>query len=300
MFFFHTVKVGAERPYIKGLKATVTIHYLIVISMCLMLSRSLPLMFRFAIAALFLSATSPAFGQGMGTPAEGEILAGWRENSGVHIAGFSIRLAKGWKTYWRAPGDGGIPPRFNWSGSRNLAGVEVRYPIPEVMDQNGIRSVGYHRNVIFPLLVNAQDRSKPIHLTGEIELGVCEEICIPITLKVQALLPAVGVHDAAIANEMNSQPSQAGTVTCDIEPIADGLRLRTTANLARMKGEAAVIEGGGTGVWVSPPVLTRSGKTLIAEVEMVPPNAKPFALARSDIRLTVIGNGRAVEFLGCN
>lgn len=268
--------------------------------MCRKISCSLPVMFKFAIAALFLSASCPAFAQSMGTPAEGEILSGWRTDSGVHIAGFSIRLAKGWKTYWRAPGDGGIPPRFNWSGSRNLASVEVRYPIPEVMDQNGIRSIGYHRNVIFPLLVTAQDRSKPIHIVGEIELGVCEEICIPITMTVQAVLPAKGAHDAKIANEMNSRPDQAGKVTCEIEPIADGLRLRTTASLAMMKGEAAVIEGGGTGVWISPPVLKRSGRTLTAIVEMVPPNAKPFALARSDIRLTVIGNGRAVEFLGCN
>lgn len=268
--------------------------------MCLGLSRKLPVMFKFSIAALFLSVFGAAHAESMGTPARGEILSGWREDSGLHIAGLSIRLAPGWKTYWRAPGDGGIPPRFNWSGSRNLAQVEVHYPVPEVINQNGIRAIGYHRDVVFPLKVRARDKTKPIQLNGEIELGVCEEICIPVTLRVQGLLPAVGTKNAAIVNELNSRPSFAGALTCVIEPIADGLRLRTTANLARLRGEAAVIEGGGAGVWISPPVLTRRGKTLIAEVEMVPPNARPFAFARADVRLTVFGDGRAFEFLGCN
>ena len=257
-------------------------------------------MFKFVIAALFLTATSPAFGQSFGMPAQGEILAGWRDKNGQHTAGLSINLEAGWKTYWRAPGDGGIPPRFNWSGSSNLASVQVHFPTPVVMDQNGIRSIGYTRDVVFPLIVTAQDKTKPVQLSGEIELGVCEEICVPITLNVVGTLPAVGAHDPMIAREMKSQPERRGAMTCEIEPIADGLRLRTITNASGLPNQAAVIEGGGRGVWVSQPVLRREGNHLIAEVEMVPPNAKPFALARSNVRLTMLGNGRAVEFLGCS
>lgn len=257
-------------------------------------------MFRFAIAAVFLATSLPAFGQSMGVPATGEILAGWREADGQHIAGLSIRLAPGWKTYWRAPGDGGIPPQFNWSGSQNLSDVKVHYPVPEVMDQNGIRSIGYYRDVVFPLTVTAQDRSRPVELTGEIEIGVCQEICVPMTLQVRAVLPPVGAHDPVIASEIKSRPSTGGSMTCEIEPIADGLRMRTVVSIARMSGEAAVIEGSLAGVWISEPVLSREGDRLVAEVEMVPPNAKPFALARGDVRMTVIGQGGAVEFLGCS
>ncbi len=256
-------------------------------------------MFKIVLASLFMAATSPAFAQNFGTPAKGEILSGWREDNGQHTAGLSIRLAAGWKTYWRAPGDGGIPPRFNWSGSRNLANVEVRFPTPVVMDQNGIRSIGYKRNVVFPLLVTAKDRSKPIQLSGEIELGVCEEVCIPITLKVTGLLPPVGSHDPMIARELKTQPETRGTMTCEIEPIADGLRLRTITSASGLPKQAAVIESGTEGVWTSQPVLRRDGSRMIAEVEMVPPTAKPFALARSGVRLTMLGDGRAVEFLGC-
>ena len=256
-------------------------------------------MVKFAIAALFLSVAAPAFAQSFGQPAEGEILGGWRENTGQHTAGLSIRLATGWKTYWRAPGDGGIPPRFNWSGSQNLAAVQIVYPTPIVMDQNGIRAIGYDRDVIFPLIVTAKDRSKPVQLVGEIEIGVCEEICIPITLNVSGLLPAVGSHDPSIARHMKTQPTTGGEMTCEIEPIADGLRLRATTRASGNPSQAAVIEGSEPDVWISQAVLSREGDYLIAEVEMVPPTAKPFALARSAVRLTVLGDGQAVEFLGC-
>lgn len=267
--------------------------------MCLTASHSFAVMFRFLITAICLALSAPAFAQNIGSPAQGEILSGWREGSGDHIAGLSIRLAPGWKTYWRAPGDGGIPPRFNWSGSRNLAGVDVHFPVPKVMDQNGIQSIGYERDVVFPLIVTAKDSAKPVQLNGEIELGVCDEICIPITLQVAAVLPATGAHDSAIAREMASRPEDGGQFACQIEPISDGLRLLVKARVARMAGEAAVVEGGVSGTWISQPVLTRKGNTLMAMVEMVPPSAQPFALARSTLRFTVIGRDGAVEFVGC-
>ena len=254
-------------------------------------------MFRYALTALILMLAGPATAGG--DPASGSILTGWRQDGGQHVAGLSVRLAPGWKTYWRAPGEGGIPPRFNWSGSSNLASVEVLYPVPRVIDQNGLRSIGYVSDVVFPLLVTPHDTSKPVRLTGEIEIGVCEDICIPLVLVVRGELPATGKHDARIAAGLKAQPRQAGNFRCEITPIADGLRLTAAADLPEMPGEIAVIETGEPGVWVSPAAMKRDGGRLMAQVEMVPPNAQPFALARSEVRMTVIGNGRAVEMTGC-
>src|SRR5204862_2777548 len=39
--------------------------------------------------------------------------------------GIEIRLAPGWKTYWRYPGDSGVPPRFEFTRSTNLSSVTV-------------------------------------------------------------------------------------------------------------------------------------------------------------------------------
>jgi len=256
-------------------------------------------MLRAIVTTAFLALSGAAQAQSFGEPATGDILPGWREANGQHMAGLSIQLAPGWKTYWRAPGEGGIPPQFNWSGSRNVAAVNVRFPVPKVMEQNGLQSIGYDQDVVFALIVRPQNTNQPIELRGEIELGVCEDICIPMILNVRGTLPAKGAHDTAIAQSLENQPRRAGAFSCEIEPIADGLRMRATTPMPNMRPEIAVVEPGEPGVWTSPSVLKRSGGNLVAEVEMVPSSAAPFALARSDVRLTIIGGGRAVELNGC-
>src|SRR6056297_4231173 len=82
---------------------------------------------------------------------EARILTGWRLPDGTHQAGLEIRLRDGWKTYWRAPGDAGIPPRFNWSGSRNLSDVAITWPTPRTLSQNGVRTIGYANSLTLPI-----------------------------------------------------------------------------------------------------------------------------------------------------
>ena len=227
--------------------------------------------------------------------------AGWRDSDGTHVVGLTIKLAPGWKTYWRAPGDGGIPPRFNWSGSKNVKGATVHFPVPEVSIINGIRTIGYRDSVTFPIRFRTLDAIEPVQLRGEVEIGVCQEICLPVTLRFQAVLPAKGKATAHLARMMKDRPEPGGQMTCDIAPIADGLRLVATTSLPTMGAdEVVVIETSEAGVWVSNAVTTRNGQKISAAVEMVPPSAKPFALARSDVRMTVLSNGRAVEILGCS
>ena len=229
-----------------------------------------------------------------------EIAPGWREGQ-THVAGLTIRLAPGWKTYWRAPGDAGIPPAFNWSGSSNVAGVRVQFPVPSVFNQSGMRSLGYFDQVTFPLHIRTRDAAAPIRLRGEVQLGVCEEICIPLTLRIRAELPALGARDAALVELVQDRPALGGRLTCEIVPIADGLRLRASVSMPSLGAEEiAVIETGDPTVWVSAPVLSRESGRLSAEVELVAASAKPFAIARDDVRMTVMAGGRAVEMLGCN
>lgn len=254
-------------------------------------------MFRILASLFFFAA--PAAAQVSELPLQGDLLPGWREADGKHVAGLSLRLAHGWKTYWRAPGAGGIPPRFNWSGSQNVAGVEVRYPTPKVMDQNGLRSIGYDSDVVFPLIVRARDADAPVVIRAEIELGVCEEVCIPMTLRLAGTLPTRGSFDNQIGASLDSQPEQAGSFACDIAPISDGLRLRAETRDAGLDAEAVVVETSDPQIWVSPSAMSQNGRDLVAEVEMVAPSAQPFALERSGVRMTLIGANRAIEMQGC-
>ena len=51
-------------------------------------------------------------------------------------AGVEIRLKSGWHTYWRYPGDAGVPPRFDFTGSQNVKAVDVLWPAPQPIPEH--------------------------------------------------------------------------------------------------------------------------------------------------------------------
>lgn len=111
-------------------------------------------------------------------------LVGGRPSAGAthYYAGLEIALADGWKTYWRMPGDSGVPPTFDWNGSRNLESASVLYPAPSRMPEAGGEAVGYKGAVTFPIAVTAKDPKAPVSLRLAVEFGICREICIPAML----------------------------------------------------------------------------------------------------------------------
>ena len=233
-------------------------------------------------------------------PVRAELLPGWREGA-QHIAGLRLVLEPGWKTYWRAPGDAGIPPEFDWAGSKNLGSVRVDYPVPAIYDVSGVRTIGYADEVVFPLTLTATDPARPIELSAGVQLGVCQDVCIPVTFRISGTLPTDGAHDARVARARADRPTAGGAMTCRITPISDGLRLEVAFAMPSMPGPAeTVIETADPSVWVSAPEVSVSGGMAQASADLVPPDAVPFALERDGLRLTVIGGGRAVELKGCD
>ena len=261
-----------------------------------------------AITGIFLLVTSAGAGShgfSIEDIAEFDILPGWLTESGTHMAALRIKLAPGWKTYWRAPGAAGIPPRFDWEGSRNLSAVRFHWPAPQVFNQNGLRTVGYKNVLVLPMELTPKQRGGDIILRAEIELGVCEDICVPVSVRVSADLTGTGGIDPRIRAAIKARPEtarEAGMrgVTCAIEPISDGLRLTARIDLPRLgRDEMAVFELPDQTIWVAEASASRQGRTLTAVTEMVPPTNAPFALDRSEVRITVFGAGRAVDIMGC-
>ena len=235
------------------------------------------------------------------------ILPGWRAADGRHFAGIRIKLAKGWKTYWRAPGDAGIPPQLNWSGSRNLGSAKLIWPTPKVYNINGMRSIGYDGDIVLPIEITPRrNGNQPITLRAKLEIGVCEDICIPISVKLSGDLAVPGMVDNAISRSIQNQPvegHQAGvkSVICQVAPISDGLRLTTQIDMPHMgQTEHVVVELPDKSIWVSEPTAIRQGGKLVTEADMVPANAQPFLLDRSQVRITVLGDRGAVDILGCS
>ena len=108
---------------------------------------------------------------------------------GVSLAGVEIAMTPKWKTYWRMPGDSGVPPNFDWSGSENLADARVLYPAPtRIKDKSGV-AIAYVSGVVLPIEVRAKDPALPVKLSMTLEYGVCLDICIPVEAKLVLDLP---------------------------------------------------------------------------------------------------------------
>jgi len=234
------------------------------------------------------------------------LIEGWQQADGTRMSAIQITMAQGWHTYWRAPGDAGIPPHFEWRGSDNLKDVSVNWPTPEVFSQNGMRSVGYSNQVILPLTVTAKRNNQPVHLNVTMEIGVCLDICVPQTLTLEGTLqthntsPTPAIAAALAERPFTAAEAGARAATCTLRPSEDGLHITAQLNLPPTGGaEHVVIEAGRPDVWVSETKTSRSGNTLTAQAEMVPNGAGPLAVDRSALRFTVMGASHAVDIHGC-
>jgi len=237
---------------------------------------------------------------------EARLLEGWRTADGRHMTALLLTLAPGWKTYWRAPGEGGIAPRLSWRGSRNLGSVAEHWPRPAVYVDGGIQSLGFKRELVLPLEITALDPDAPVHLRAEVDIGVCEQVCMPVSLHLETDLPRSGARDPRILRALSETPVEAAeagvrAVQCRVEPIADGLRVTALVALPRLGAgdEAAVFELSDPDVWVGTAETRREGDMLIATADMVSYQGG-FVLDRSTMRLTLIGDERAVDIRGCS
>ena len=260
---------------------------------------------KFALSILCAGLASAATAQNIEDVADLSVLPGWRTADGSHMAGLRITLAPGWKTYWRAPGDGGIPMQLSLGESDNLAGAELQWPVPEVFYQSGLRSVGYTDGVVIPLAVAPEDRGSPIELSGRVTIGVCEEICIPMEFDLSAVLPPVGARDGAIVAALVDRPDtaqEAGvtSATCQLRPIDGAMEMTTTVSLPGLRGnEEIVVETGDPSIWVSEPDTSISNGQITAVSDLVHMQSETFAVNRSDVRITILSEGRAIDVQGC-
>ena len=236
-----------------------------------------------------------------------ELLTGWRDGDDRHYAALQFTLRDGWKTYWRVPGEGGIPPQFDWNGSDNVDAVRIHWPTPKVFDINGLQSFGYGGEFILPLELRTDPSDPSLRLSANISMGVCETVCVPVSLQIDAELTSVtGAKDTRILAAMADRPVPAakagiGPASCRFEPISDGLRVTASIPAGNIGQEAvAVFELPDPAIWISPSSTERRGDMLTSTAEMVPPNAQPFALSRSDIRITILGGAQAVDIQGCS
>lgn len=236
-----------------------------------------------------------------------ELLTGWRKESGTHMAALRVTLAPGWKTYWRAGGQTGLPPKFNWQGSRNLGEVRYRWPRPEILDAVEGQIIGFQNEMVLPIEITPQTDGADIVARLELEIGVCKDICMLVTSRLAADLNTREQADRFLIELALADPvisaEQAGlrSVGCVLTPIRDGVRIEAEFILPThsTKPEAVVLETAQTDGWLSPVTTSRQGDRLRAEASLVSLSGEPLAVDLDELRFTLIDQDRAIDIRGC-
>jgi DsbC/DsbD-like thiol-disulfide interchange protein len=114
-------------------------------------------------------------------------------------AGIEIHLDPGWKTYWRYPGDSGVPPTFDFAGSENVRSATVMWPTPErFSDGAGGYSIGYLGDIVLPLRIVPADTARMSALNVKLKYAVCGTLCVPASAKLNLALSGAGADEGML------------------------------------------------------------------------------------------------------
>ena len=231
------------------------------------------------------------------------LLAGSR-SGGVLLGGIAFQMQPGWKTYWRNPGDSGVPPRFDFSKSDNVEAVTVLWPAPMKFDDGaGGQSLGYKQQVVLPLRIVAKSADKPVILRAAINYAVCDKLCVPVEANCELSFASVAsTEDGALSAALDTVPKPANIGDPNPLTIRDVKRdgksnvlVDVTAPEAK---QVSLFVEGPTPDWALPiPKLLEHGppgvKRFMFELDGLPPGAKPDGAA---LKFTLVGGDRAYEF----
>lgn len=176
------------------------------------------------------------------------------------------------------------------------------WPVPSVFWQSGMRSVGYDRGVVLPIHVTPRRAGQPIALRLSLDMGVCRDICIPVSATTRATLPAAATTtDPLIRSALSNRPFTATEANvsgarCDLRLTPKGAILTATLKMPSLgRAEEVVFEPSDPRLWVSEPKTQRQGNTLVSTAHVQPPRGQPLSLDRNGLRITVIGDRGAAE-----
>lgn len=218
-------------------------------------------------------------------------------------AGIAFRLAPGWKTYWRSPGDAGYPVSVDWSGSENLAAADLAWPAPHRFTLFGLDTFGYADEVILPVALRPESPGQPIHAVAQVSYLICKEVCIPGEARLTLDLPAGPAEPSAdlqaidrFASQVPDDGSGHGLTLDQVTAAggADDPRLEITARSDFPFQAPDVIVEGPAGLYFAAPEvrLAEAGHVAYFRLPVTADAAAP-RLGEARLTLTLVDAGQA-------
>ncbi len=217
-------------------------------------------------------------------------------------AGIEIRMEPGWHTYWRYPGDSGVPPRFDFSGSSNLAAAKVRFPAPHLFSDETGQTLGYEGSVVFPVDVTAKDPRQPVTLRVKVDYAVCEKLCLPVEGSAELTLGRSGDSEnaaLAAAEARVPQPVAAAALGLTLRRVSGGAKPLIAVAIKAPDRPVQLFAEGPTPEWALPiptPVHdTQDGfEHFTFALDGLPPGVDPNK-GPFELTFTVVAGQRAYE-----
>ena len=128
----------------------------------------------------------------VGTKAKARLLSSVNAvgNHNVILIGIEVKLHQGWKTYWRSPGESGMPPKLDFDESSNLKSSNLEWPAPSRFNYEGLKMNGYKDEVVFPIQIEPENIGEAIDIRVLLNILVCEDVCIPHSMILDLYLPS--------------------------------------------------------------------------------------------------------------
>ncbi len=218
--------------------------------------------------------------------------------------GLHLTMPEGWKTYWRSPGDAGLPARIDWDGSTNLAGAEIRWPIPERFSLFGLETFGYEGEVVLPIVARPATPGEAMKLAASVDYLVCKDICVPLTAQIRLDLPAGSARpseQAHLIDRFNVRVPSALTATgLAIEDVVavgydEKARLIVTARSDPPFEKPDLLIEGPSGLAFGKPVVERHEGGRVARFILPVHAATDTPVVGAPLTLTLTDGDRAAE-----
>jgi DsbC/DsbD-like thiol-disulfide interchange protein len=237
----------------------------------------------------------------MGIKAQVRLIAE-RADGNTLSGAIEIVLPSGWDTYWRSPGDAGIPPTADFGDSHNLGPVALAFPVPERNDDGFAVTNIYRDRVTLPFTATIPDPSASTDLSLKLDLGVCQEVCVPDHVEVRLTVPPGADPEAAkvIAAAAAKVPGAPEPGVLAVEAAArDGGTdkrpvFKITTDLPDAKQATVFVEGPSDWFPDTPELVSDESGRAVYRVKFDRLTAKT-PLAGATLRVTIATGDRAVE-----
>lgn len=193
--------------------------------------------------------------------------SGTLQDNGVLLVGLEVEMPPDTWTYWRVPGETGIPTSVTFDGSTNIAGHEVLWPYPTIHVEAGLTDFVYYDHVVVPITL--EPSADQVEIAASVVMGVCSDICIPVQADLALRLRA-GDGDAGQDLRLSQARATVPIEWTEGQPGLDGVSFDGATETLKIVELApaidplsVIVDGGLDGPLFGAPQKSRDGSGIM-------------------------------------